>query len=87
MEVSDTWKKILLNKYRKKRYIRVVYGEDTNFRGTEEIIDLLGHKEANNIVVEGISQCGNFMIFLSLRYYVKSILENIEVQKWGSEFS
>ena len=80
MEVSDTWKKILLNKYRKKRYIRVVYGEDTNFRGTEEIIDLLGHKEANNIVVEGISQCGNFMIFLSLRFYVKSILVILEAQ-------
>ena len=77
MEVCDSWKKILRNKYRKKRYIRVVYGEDTNFRGTEEIIDLLGHKEANNIVVEGISQCENFMIFLSLRFYVKSILGRI----------
>ena len=64
MEVCDTWKNILWNKYRKKRYIRVVYGEEINFLGTEEIIDLLGHKEAKNIVVEGISQCGNFMIFL-----------------------
>ena len=27
------------------------------------------------------AQCGNFRIFLSLRYYVKSILLNVEVQK------
>ena len=27
------------------------------------------------------SQCGNFMIFLSFRFYMKSILENVEVQK------
>ena len=27
--------------------------------------------------------CGNFRIFLSLRFYVKSILENIEVLKTG----
>ena len=26
------------------------------------------------------AQCGNFMIFLSLRFYVKTILENLEVQ-------
>ena len=31
---------------------------------------------------EGVhtAQCGNFMIFLSLRFYVKTILENLEVQ-------
>ena len=28
-----------------------------------------------------ILQCGNFMIFLSVRFYVKSILEILEVQK------
>ena len=28
-----------------------------------------------------ISQCGNFMIFLSLRFYVKSIWEHLKVQK------
>ena len=28
-----------------------------------------------------ISQCGNFMIFLSFRFYVKSILENLGVLK------
>ena len=28
----------------------------------------------------GISQCGNFMIFLSLRFYVKSNLGIVEVQ-------
>ena len=28
-----------------------------------------------------IPQCGNFMIFLSLRFYVKSILEDLEVLK------
>ena len=27
------------------------------------------------------AQCGNFRIFLSLRFYVKSILENLEVLK------
>ena len=27
------------------------------------------------------SQCGKFSIFLSLRFYVKSILENVEVLK------
>ena len=27
------------------------------------------------------SQCGNFIIFLSLRFYVKSILGNLEVPK------
>ena len=27
------------------------------------------------------AQCGNFRIFLSLRFYVKSILLNVEVQK------
>ena len=27
-----------------------------------------------------IPQCGNFRIFLSLRFYVKSILKNLEVQ-------
>ena len=39
------------------------------------------------------TQCGNFKIFLSLRFYVKSILENLEVRKLpflpffgGSEF-
>ena len=26
-------------------------------------------------------QCGNFMIFLSLTFYVKSILENVRVEK------
>ena len=26
-------------------------------------------------------QCGNFRIFLSFRFYVKSILENVKVQK------
>ena len=28
-----------------------------------------------------LSQCGNLMIFLSLRFYVKSILGIVEVQK------
>ena len=28
-----------------------------------------------------VAQCGNFRIFLSLRFYVKSILEHIEVLK------
>ena len=28
-----------------------------------------------------VAQCGNFRIFLSLRFYVKSILENLEVLK------
>ena len=27
------------------------------------------------------TQCGNFRIFLSFRFYVKSILESLEVQK------
>ena len=30
------------------------------------------------------SQCGNFRIFMSLRFYVKSILENVEVEKLTS---
>ena len=36
-----------------------------------------------------ILQCGNFMIFLSLRFYVKSILEILQVQNLpfrGSNF-
>ena len=28
-----------------------------------------------------VSQCGNFRIFLSFRFYVKSTLENVEVLK------
>ena len=30
---------------------------------------------------EMFSQCGKFRIFLSLRFYVKSTLENLDVQK------
>ena len=30
--------------------------------------------------VSNISQCGNFMIFLSVRFYVKINLGNLEVQ-------
>ena len=33
------------------------------------------------LVRMSIAQCGNFMIFLSLRFYVKPILENLEVLK------
>ena len=33
------------------------------------------------IAVSEVPQCGNFRIFLSLRFYVKSILENLEVLK------
>ena len=32
-----------------------------------------------------IPQCGNFMIFLSLKFYVKSILKNLEVLKLPSK--
>ena len=31
-----------------------------------------------------ISQCGKFRIFLTLRFYVKSVLENVKVQKNAS---
>ena len=34
-------------------------------------------------IVQG-AQCGNFRIFLSLRFYVKSLLENLEVLKLTS---
>ena len=33
------------------------------------------------IEISFYSQCGNFMIFLSLRFYVKTILENLDVLK------
>ena len=32
------------------------------------------------------TQCGNFIIFLSLRFYVKSILENLEIVKLATIF-
>ena len=36
----------------------------------------------NNLRIQVcIAQCGNFRIFLSLRFYVKSILENLKVPK------
>ena len=35
-------------------------------------------KDSGTIVGNG-SQCGNFRIFLSFRFYVKSTLENLEV--------
>ena len=31
--------------------------------------------------IEANPQCGNFRIFLSLKFYVKSILENLDVVK------
>ena len=37
-------------------------------------------KKMENMEIRGISQCGHFRIFLSLRFYVKPILENVEVQ-------
>ena len=42
----------------------------------------MGSKIHNETYIDvvGVSQCGNFMIFLSLRFYVKSILWNLEVQ-------
>ena len=36
---------------------------------------------AKSINQVGVAQCGNFMIFLSLKFCVKSILENVEVLK------
>ena len=36
--------------------------------------------QLDSTVEEGMSQCGNFMIFLSLGYYVESILGVLEVQ-------
>ena len=32
-------------------------------------------------ILASTAQCGNFRIFLSLRFYVKSVLENGEVSK------
>ena len=37
--------------------------------------------------VLALSQCGNFRIFLSFRFYVKSILENLEVLQLLSVFA
>ena len=37
-------------------------------------------KQGNNKLNSSQTQCGNFIIFLSLRFYVKSILKILEVQ-------
>ena len=44
---------------------------------------LIKNRNANMILlnIPILSMCGNFRIFLSLRFYVKSIIENLEVMK------
>ena len=41
---------------------------------------IIAHPVSRKLIKQ-IPQCGNVRIFLSLRFYVKSILENVEVLK------
>ena len=53
--------------------------EENNFKQKIMKKTLLTKILAANLLTS-FAQCGNFMIFLSLRFYVKSILGILEVQ-------
>ena len=54
-------------------------GEEVAFSFVFEGSDLLASLTEGLDPKERKSQCGNFKIFVSLRFYVKSILESLEV--------
>ena len=57
---------------------QIIFNSEQNYFTTE----LISWNFVTKIVaVISTSQCGNFIIFLSLRFYVKSIFENQEVLK------
>ena len=52
IQVCQSWRKIIFNKYKNKRFIRIISGEEINSFGTTEVIDLLDCKK-NNVITEG----------------------------------
>ena len=69
-------------KIRRNVLISRNFQEDQFLENTPEMPWRLNH-------THGVPQCENFMIFLSFRFYVKSICGNLEVPSHfrGSEFS
>ena len=51
-------------------------------KGNFKVVKKLLEHGASVDVLDNKAQCGNFRIFLSFKFYVKSILENREVSFW-----
>ena len=73
IKVCKSWRQIILTKYRNKRYIRIMSGEETNSWVTSEIIDLLDCKVAN-IITEGKNHY--YLVFTSCYGIILSIAYN-----------
>ena len=62
-----------------------IFGSHTHQSNDEMFLSIMIYlsvlKVSEKRIVTQIAQCGNFKIFISLRFYVKSILWILEVQK------
>ena len=62
--------------------VKDLFGKHFAVNLMESTVNEKGVKDHTFLLLsDKVTQCGNFKIFLSLRFYVKSILENLEVDK------
>ena len=79
MKQNEHWYDEILSKVTSRfSPLSLVAGEQTLSK--EDGDEQVRHLFQSNNVIRSYSQCGNFMIFLSLKLYVISILRILEVQ-------